>query len=86
MTQERIESSYPADKIMLERIRKMSTAERMTITRRLTARFMQRIRREIERRNPGRNKHDLDVIFVERLYGKKLADQLKEYFDRIEFR
>ncbi len=86
MTQERIESSYPADKIMLERIRKMSTAERMTITRRLTARFMQRIRREIERRNAGRTKHDLDVIFVEKLYGKRLADQLKEYFDRIEFR
>ena len=86
MTQERIESSYPADKIMLERIRKMSIAERLTITRRFTARFMKRTRTEIERQNPDRPKHDLDVIFVERLYGKKLADQLKEYFERIEFR
>ena len=86
MTQERIESSYPADKIMLERIRKMSIAERFTITRRLTARFMKRTRTEIERQNPDRPKHDLDLIFVERLYGKKLAGQLKEYFERIEFR
>ena len=86
MTQERIESSYPADKIMLERIRKMSIAERFTITRRLTARFMKRTRTEIERQNPDRPKDDLDLIFVERLYRKKLADQLKEYFERIEFR
>ena len=82
MIQESIENLYAADKIMLEKIRKMSTAERMTITRRLTARFMQRIRREIERQNPDRPKHDHDLIFVERLYGKKLADHLKEYFER----
>lgn len=83
MKQDRIENSYVADKRMIERIRKMSIAERMTITSRLTARFIKRIRREIEAQNCGSSKHDLDLIFVEKLYGKKLADQLKEYVERM---
>jgi len=70
------------EKVLIELIRKSSTAERISRVRSLSQTTMYLSRRAIQRANPDMSEWDVKLAFVEHHYGKTLAEQLRSYMER----
>ncbi|HQY19276.1 MAG TPA: hypothetical protein PK294_10610 [Ignavibacteria bacterium] len=77
------DTSPEFEKILIEKLRKKSTAENLRTALSLSSLTIQLSKRAILRANPGKSKRALDLIFVEAHYGKKHADKLEEYLNKI---
>jgi hypothetical protein len=76
------DTSPEAERVQLEILRKMSVAERMGRVRDWTRMLVHLSREGLARANPGVDKRELDILWVEQQYGRDLAVRLREYVER----
>jgi hypothetical protein len=75
------DTSPEAEEFLLSALRRETVAERISRMRSLTATAASLSRRAIKRANPGLNRRELDLVFVEYHYGKPLAARLRNYLE-----
>ena len=63
----------------IEQIRKMPLSEKIARASRLTQEAMDAVKAEILREYPDVSEEERKMIFVERYYGKDLADRVRAY-------
>ena len=68
-----------AERVQIELLRRMTSAQRVALMRSLSSMAIGLSRRALVRANPGLSPREIDVLFVERNYGKDLAEGLRRY-------
>jgi len=68
-----------AEQVQIELLRKATVAERIARVRSLSALAISLSRRAIARANPEMTPEEVNLKFVELHYGKRLAEELREY-------
>lgn len=72
------------ERIQVELLRTLSVRERLKLGDKWSKAVMQMTWSALRRANPVAAENELDLIFVESLYGKTLADRLRTYLqDRV---
>ena len=71
-----------AEEALINLIRKKSINERLSQVESLTSLVLQLSRRAITRANPGKNKRELDLLFIKYHYGEDLSDKVRRYLIR----
>ncbi len=74
------DTSIEAEKIQIEILRKSTIAERLSLMRKLTSSTRKLAKSAIKKCNPGKSQKELNLIFVEVIYGKALANQLRRFY------
>ncbi len=74
------DTSIDAEKVQVALLRNLSVAKRMALVRRLTSSTRRMAKAAIKECNPGKDEKELNLIFAEVLYGKKIADELKKHY------
>jgi hypothetical protein len=70
-----------AEKVQIELIRRMSVAERLARMRDWTRTLVHLSRQGLAKANPGLDQRELDLLWVERQYGRDLAVRLRAYLE-----
>ena len=65
----------------IERMRKATPTEKFAIISSLSTAYFQSTRETLRQSNPKANKQELDILFVEQLYGKELAERLQHHMN-----
>jgi hypothetical protein len=73
------DTTVEAEKVQIDLIRKASICKRISVARSLSQTTMYLARRAIQRANPALSEREVDLAFVEKHYGKKLAENLRLY-------
>ncbi len=73
------DTSPEAEKVLIELARRATPAENIARVRSLSATVIELSRRAIGQAHPGWTAREVDLKFVELHYGRKLADELREY-------
>lgn len=68
-----------AEAILLDLIRKQSPSERVQQAMSASRRVAEQCKRAIARSNPHFTEEDINLKFIEINYGKKLADEVREW-------
>ena len=63
----------------IEKIRKMSFGEKLAIASKLTFDYRDTVKKELRQLHPDASEREIDLLLVERLYGKDLADRVRAY-------
>jgi hypothetical protein len=71
-----------AAKVQVELLRNATVAKRIHLARSLTRTAILLSRRAIGRANPDLSDRDVSLLFVEFHYGKRLAQELRNYLQR----
>lgn len=71
-----------AEQVLINLIRKSSTAERFARVGSLTQTVVQLSKRAIRRANPDLNAKECDLLFVSYHYGSSIAEKLKKFLER----
>jgi serine kinase of HPr protein (carbohydrate metabolism regulator) len=66
----------------IERIRKMSDSEKLTIAFQLMQDAIDAAKVEILKEFPDESEEERKLIFVDRMYGKDLADRVRAYLQK----
>ena len=66
----------------IERLRKLTPAERFAISAKLSWEAMEAVKAEILKEYPDESEEERKLIFVERYYGKDLADRVRVYLQK----
>lgn len=72
-------SSFEEEREQIELIRKMSPSERLAIAFKLSWDAMEAVKAEILLEYPDESEEERKLIFVERYYGKELADRVRAH-------
>jgi hypothetical protein len=75
------DTSPEVEKVQVELLRKLSVAERLKLGNKWSKAVMEMTWAALKRANPDATDAELDLIFVETLYGKTLADRLRAYLE-----
>lgn len=70
-----------AERVQLELLRRLSSAERIAKMRSHTQWLVGLSRRALAEANPGLDQRELDLLWVEHQYGKELAGRLRNYLE-----
>jgi hypothetical protein len=70
------------EKIQISLLKKASLSQRLTSVRSLSQSVILLSRRAISRANPGFNKSEVDIAFLEYHYGHELSKSVKEYLNK----
>ncbi len=73
------DTSPEVEKVQVELLRKLTVRERLKLGDRWNKAVMEMIWSTVRRSNPDATEEELDLIFVETLYGKALAERLRTY-------
>ena len=76
------DTSPEAETVQIEILRRMSVAQRLGRMREWTQVLVHLSRQGLARANPGLGDRELDLLWVERQYGRDLALRLREYLER----
>ena len=76
------DTSPEAEKVQMDLLRKMSIAQRLGRVRDWTRMLVHLSRQGLARANPGLDDRELDLLWVERQYGRDLAVKLREYLEK----
>ncbi|MCH7770235.1 MAG: hypothetical protein IIA49_04355, partial [Bacteroidetes bacterium] len=68
-----------AEKVLINLIRSKSIPERLSRLVSLSSLTIRLSKRGIARANPGKSKHELDLLFVKLHYGETLFKKLKQF-------
>ncbi len=71
-----------AERVQLDLIRKMTVAERLARAAEWTRMVVNLSRQGLARANPDLDKRELDLLWVERQYGRDLAVRLRGYLEQ----
>ena len=71
------------EKALINLIRQKSIPERLTQMENLTSLVMQLSKRAIARNNRGKDKRELDLIFVKLHYGEELSNKVRQHLKKI---
>ncbi len=71
-----------AEKVQINLIRQAGVSRRISIVRSLSQTIIYLSRRSIQRTNPSLSEHQVNIAFVEKHYGEKLAERLRLYMER----
>ncbi|MEO8210993.1 MAG: hypothetical protein ABI840_10560 [bacterium] len=82
MRTQSIDTNPKVEKILIKMIQTKTISERISKSLSLTSNTIYLSKRAISRANPGGKKSELDLLFVQYHYGKKLADQLEKYLQK----
>ena len=66
----------------VERMRKLSPAEKFAIVASLSTSYFQAVREKLRQSYPEASKQELDILFVEQLYGKELSQRLQNHLNK----
>jgi hypothetical protein len=80
MKPQSLDTSIETEKVQVELLRNSSIAKRLALARMLTNSTRKMAKNAIKKCNPGKSQRELDLIFVEVVYGKELAEQLREFY------
>ena len=73
-----VEESHPAtERVQAEALRRMSGGRRLQVMASLTSVMRRLSRRAIRRANPGASEKELELLFIELIYGRELADRIR---------
>ncbi len=67
------------ERVQVELLRKLTVSERLKLGDKWSKAVMQMTWSALRRANPDAPENELDLLFVESLYGKTLADRLRAY-------
>jgi len=68
-----------AEKVLISLMRSKSIPERLSRLESLSSLTIRLSKRGIARANPGKNKQELDLLFVKQHYGETLFNELKQF-------
>jgi len=71
-----------AEKVQLDLIRRMSVGERIARMRHWTRMVVHLSRQGLAKANPGLDRREIDLLWVENQYGRELAGKLREYLEK----
>ena len=76
------DTSWQAERVQIELIRKSSVSKRISRVRSLSQTAIYLARRAVKRTNPSFSDREVDMAFVANHYGDKLAECLRSYIER----
>jgi hypothetical protein len=79
MRTQSVDTNPEVEKVQVELLRKLAVRERLKLGDKWSKAVMQMTWSALRRANPEAAEDELDLIFVESLYGKTLADRLRAY-------
>lgn len=74
-----------AEEVLISLLRKASVARKFAQIRSLSQTTLQLSRRAIARTNKELSERQIDILFVSNHYGEKIATDLENYLNRIEY-
>ena len=66
----------------IEYLRKLSSTEKFAIICSLNTAYLQAVREKLRQSHPDTSKQELDILFIEQLYGKELAQRLQNHLNK----
>ena len=81
MKTQSIDTHPEVEKIQISLLRKESTAQKFSRVRSLSNTALQLSRRAVARANRNLNEREINLLFIQYLYGKDLADRVEKYWD-----
>ena len=76
------DTSPDAERVQIERLRAMTPAQRMTVSRAMTRRNIRLSLRSIRRAQPDASDDDVKVTFIAVHYGRDLAERVRSELAR----
>ena len=67
------------DAMLADGFRRMGAAEKFALVDSLSSAVIANAKRAIREANPGLDQHELDLIFLEKHYGRDLAERFRKY-------
>ena len=80
MKPQSLDTSIEVERVQIELLRNSSIAKRLALARMLTNSTRKMAKSAIKKCNPGKDQRELNLIFAEVIYGKDLAEQLREFY------
>ena len=82
---EPLSDTHPeAEKYQISLLRRVSVAERFSMTRSLSRTVLRLSRRAISRANPTLSELEMELAVIAHFYGDELAELLRDYLERKE--
>ncbi|MBN2036676.1 MAG: hypothetical protein JW768_08050 [Chitinispirillaceae bacterium] len=72
-----------AEAVLISLIRQSTVSERLARMRSMSQSVAELSRRAIKRANPGKNRTDLTVLYIQHFYGESLARDFQRSIDRV---
>ncbi|NOY37524.1 MAG: hypothetical protein GXO83_08105 [Chlorobi bacterium] len=84
MKTQSVDTRFETEAVLISLFRKASTAKKFSQIRSLSQITLQLSRRALSRANKELSERQIDILFVSNLYGKEIANNLKNYLDRLK--
>ena len=76
------DTSYEAQDIQIRLLRQASPARRVELVRSLSKSMIMLSRRGLSRRNRSLSSMDIDILFLDLIYGTDLAERVRRYLKK----